>query len=175
MIESQVKLNKITVSYTGLFDFDGLYAAIIDWAKNYGFLWQEIDFKHKVPTKGAEVELKWALTKNITDYIGNEITITSHVWNMQEVEVDVGGKKKIFNSAVLYIWLEPKVLFDWQKKAESGGWLAKILGRWYNKIMEREYCNYIDELYYRTWNLHAIIKTYFDMQTKKHPYKRYMG
>mgnify|MGYP006415683771 CR=1 FL=1 len=40
----------ITLRYHGLFDFDGMYAAVIDWAKNYGFKWHEKDYKHKVPS-----------------------------------------------------------------------------------------------------------------------------
>ena len=30
-------------------------------------------------------------------------------------------------------------------------------------------------IYYRMWNLQAIIKKYFDMQTKKYAYKGYLG
>jgi hypothetical protein len=99
-----------------------MYAAIIDWAKNYGFLWHEADFKHKVPSpKGAEVELKWVLTKNITDYVRNEIVITSHIWNMLDTEVEIDGKKKNMTSAVLYLWLEPKVMFGRKKRRKGAG------------------------------------------------------
>ena len=35
------KLPRITLRYNGLFDFDAMYAMIIDWAKNYGYMWHE--------------------------------------------------------------------------------------------------------------------------------------
>jgi hypothetical protein len=170
------KGKKIIIQYSGLFDFDGLYAAIIDWAKLYGFQWEEVDFKHKVPnSKGAEQEFKWAMHKKITDYVGNKINITVHMWDLLEVEVESGGKKKMLSNARLYLWLEPVVEFDWQKRFQEGGKLAKLLGKWYNKVMDREASNYLDQLYYRTWDLQAIIKSYFGMQSKKHAYKKYMG
>ncbi|MEK6937416.1 MAG: hypothetical protein AABX04_00080 [Nanoarchaeota archaeon] len=170
------KGKKIIFHYQGLFDFDGMYAAIIDWAKNYGFMWQEVDYKHKVPNpKGAEVEFKWFLTKNVTDYISNEISITIHMWDLQEVEVDVDGKKKALSNARIYLWLEPKINFDWQKKYQSGGKFSQWLGKWYNRLLDKDFSAiYIDEHYYRTYDLHAVIKTYFDMQTKKYAYKNYL-
>ena len=55
------------------------------------------DYKHKVPNpKGAEVEFKWSLTKNVTDYISNEIgKYYPHVGPARS-KVDVDGKRKFF-------------------------------------------------------------------------------
>ena len=90
-----ISLNPITLRYNGLFDFDGMYAAIIDWAKNYGYLWFERSYKHKVPgPQGAELEFEWVMTKNITEYINYDILIIVHTWDTKEVEVEVDGKKK---------------------------------------------------------------------------------
>ena len=59
-----VPTKRAILRYSGIFDFDGLYAAVIDWAKNYNFMWHEVDYKHKVPNPlGAEQEWKWLLTK----------------------------------------------------------------------------------------------------------------
>ncbi len=166
---------KITLRYNGLFDFDGMYAAIIDWAKNYGFRWHEIDYKHKVPNpKGAEQEFKWALSKNVSEYISNEITISVHAWEILEVEVEVDGRKKILSNARLYMNIEPKINFDWQKKFQGGGKFAQWMGKWYQKFYEKDFSNAIDEHYYRTYDLHAVLKTYFDLQGKKYAYKGYL-
>jgi hypothetical protein len=152
-----------------------MYAAIIDWAKNYGFLWHEVDYKHKVPSpKGAELELKWTLHKKVSEYVTYDIVITSHIWNLLENEVEIDGKKKTLTSANLFIWLEPKVNFDWQKKGESGGKLTKKLKDWYDKLLSRDNSFHFDNLYYHAWNLHAVMKSFFDVQTKKNAFKRYM-
>ena len=98
---------RITLRYSGLFDFDGMYAAIVDWAKNYGYMYHEADFKHKVPSpSGAEQEFKWILTKKVTEYLKYEIWITVHMWDLLEVEVEENGKKKPLSNARLYLWID---------------------------------------------------------------------
>jgi hypothetical protein len=170
------KLPKIILYYNGLFDFDGLYSAIIDWVKNQGFMWHEIDYKHKVPSpKGAEQELKWEITKNVNNFVRYYALFTVHIWDMLEVEVESEGKKKSLTNARMYIWIEGKVVFDWQKKFQDAGRVGRKMGEWYVKIMDRDFSNYLDQFYYRLWDLHAIIKTYFDLQSKKHAFKGYLG
>ena len=102
--EALGKRKKIIFHYNGLFDFDGMYAAIIG-GLNYGFLWQEVDYKHKVPNPKDEVEFKWSLTKNVTDYISNEIGIL-HMWDLLEVS-RCGWKKKILSM--------PAFICGWKK------------------------------------------------------------
>lgn len=175
MLQKDVKLERVTLRYNGLFDFDGLYSALIDWAKNYGYMWHEIDYKHKVPSpKGAEQEFKWLLTLKITDYIFYEILLTTHAWDIMEVEVETAGRKKTLLNGRIYIWFDPTVHFDYQKKFK-GGKIAEKLFEWYQKIMERDLSNYLDQLTYRVYDLHAVLKTYFEMQTKKYQYKNYLG
>lgn len=172
---SDVPLPKITLKYDGLFDFEGLYAAITDWAKNYGFLWHESDYKHKVPSpNGAEQEMRWIIEKNVTDYIQYEITFDVHMWDMQELEIEQDGLKKPIVKARIYIIIKGKMVYDWQEKF-SGSKFTEKLGDWYNKIMQKDIESKIDPLYYRMWNLHAIIRKYFDMQAKKYAYKGYLG
>lgn len=172
----EAPLPKITLKYDGLFDFEGLYAAITDWAKNYGFLWHESDYKHKVPSpNGAEQEMKWIIEKNVTDYIQYQIIFDIHLWDMQELEIEQDGLKKPIVKARIYIIIKGKMVYDWQKKF-SGSKFTEKLGDWYNKIMQKDIgAKYIDPLYYRMWNLHAVIRKYFDMQAKKYAYKGYLG
>ena len=168
-------LPKITLRYNGLFDFDGLYSAVIDWAKNYGYMWHEVDYKHKVPSPaGAEQELKWLVKKNVTEYIHYEILITVHIWDLTEMEVEIDNKVKPLSNARLYIVIDPTVTYDWQKIGK-GGKLTSKLTAWYTKLTQRDQDVYLDQLYYRVWNLHAILKKYFDIQSKKYAYKDYLS
>jgi hypothetical protein len=167
---------RITVRYEGLFDFDGLYAAIIDWTKNYGYIWHEADYKHKVPSpKGAEQEYKWVITKRVTEFVEYELTFTVHVWDLVEVDVDVNGKKKALSNAHLYIWMDGKINYDWQSKFGNGGKLGKFLGSMYFKVLRAQMDSYQDQMLYRMWNLQAIMKEFFDLQSKKYTYKGYLG
>jgi hypothetical protein len=176
MLPDTIKLPRVTLRYNGLFDFDAVYSAIIDWAKNYGYMWHEVDYKHKVPSpKGAEQEFKWLLTIKITEYVSYEILMTVHGWDLMEVEVESEGRKKSLLNGRLYIWIDPTIYLDYQKKFSKSGILGKTLGNWYKNLNEKEISNHCDQLVYRCYNLHAILKTYFDMQTKKHQYKRYLN
>lgn len=166
----------MTIQYNGLFDFDGLYIAIIDWAKHYGYMWHEIDYKHKVPQPtGAEQEWRWSLTKNVTDFIRFEIIFTVHSWDLREVEVVVNGKKKPLSNARISIKMHGEVKWDWQKKF-SGSKFSEWLGKIYERLIQKDLESvWHDQLYYRMINLQSLIKKYFDVQSKKNMYEGYLG
>lgn len=167
---------RLTVRYNGIFDFDGLYSAIIDWAKNYGYMWYEKTYKHKVPRPtGAEQEFDWIITRNVTEYIQYEIKLSVHTWDQRPVEVEVEGKKKQLTSARLFIVMTGKLITDWQKRFGSSGRFGKFLGEWYEKLYGKNIGGiYGDTLMYRMLSLQSLIKRYFDLQTKKHVYKGYL-
>ncbi len=171
-----MEVSKMVLRYNGLFDFDGLYAAIIDWAKNYGYFWNETVYKHKVPSPaGAEQEFLWVLKKNVTDYIGYEISMIVHMYDFTEVHVDMGNRKKTLANARLYIIFTGNLKLDWQKKLSGSRFFSK-LGEWYKGIIMKKELGSVhaDNLHYRILNLHSLVKQYFDMQTKKYEYKGYL-
>ncbi len=169
---------ELSVRYTGLFDFDGLYAAIIDWAKNYGYIWHEKVYKHKVPSPaGAEQEFIWVMEKNVTEYVKYTIIIVVHIWDLTEVVVDIGGKKKALSNARSKMDIKGVVDTDWQKKFDSSSLFIRKLGEFYEKIVLKKEIESVhwDTVNYRMLNLQNLMKQYFDMQTKKYEYKGYLG
>lgn len=173
-----IKALDYEIRYIGLFDFDGIYATVIDWAKNYGYKWHESVYKHKVPSPaGAEQELRWQLTKNISEYIGFRIDITVHVFDLTEVVVNVGKKRKILTNGRVLISIKGTVIADWQNKFESKSRFVRKLGEWYTGVVLEKQISSVhwDVLNYRMGNLHALLKQYFDMQTKKNEYEGYLG
>ena len=169
--------DKQTLRYNGLFDMDGLYAAVVDWAKTYGFMWLEGSYKHKVPSpRGAKQELEWMLTKNITNYLQHEIKFTIVSWDTTEMEVIVDGKKKMLTNARIDIVIKGFMTYDWQELFKGSNFIEK-LGDWYRNIIFKKELEgiYNDQCHYRQLDLHAIIKKYFDMQAKKYAYKGYLG
>lgn len=174
---TKIGLPPVYVRYTGLFDFDALYAAIISWCKDYEYDWHEEIYKHKVPSpRGAEWEFSWEAEKEVTGYIKYKIAMDVHMWDVTEVEVMKEGKKKNLTNARFQLVLKGSVITDWQKKWEKSKF-TRFLGKLYEKhLMRREIeAVYVDALYYRMWDLHAVIKKYFDMQTKWNEYKKYLG
>ena len=170
-----VKLPPITIRYNGILDFDGFYAAVHDWAKSNGYMWHESSFKHKVPSsEGAEQEIAWQLTNKVTDFIKYNIIFTIHMWEVKDVPAE--GRKKPLMRARLYIIINGEIEYDWQGRFK-GSKLAKLLGKWYDKLPHLNPVEtvYYDQLYYRIWNLHSVIKKYLDMQSSKNAYKGYLG
>ncbi len=165
------EMPQLTVRYSGLFDFDGLYSAVIDWAKNEGYMWHEKSYKHKVPRPyGAEQELDWEMTKNVTDFINFKVVIRVHIWDLKEVELPTPTSKQKMSQARVLIVMNGSVTTDWQKRFGGGGKFRELLGKWYDQIKLYQTYDYIDTLTYRMLNLQSVIKKYFNMQAKKNVY-----
>lgn len=164
----------ITIRYTGLFDFDALYREIIEWCKNYEYVWHEETYKHKPTPKGAEQEWYWYAEKEVTGYVKYIIHFYPRAWEITELEVKVSGKKKKLIKARMEISIQGELIFDWQNKFTKNKF-ARLLGKLYNKMVRRELDSvYGDNLYYRLWNLQSVIKKFFNMQTKWHEYEKYL-
>lgn len=166
------------IRYNGLYDFDTILAAIIDWGKNYGYKVNEKAYNHKVPSpKGAEQKLEIIFTKNVDDFVRYTINVNIHTWDMLEVNVEVAGRKKQLTNSRIEIKLSYTINMDWQRKFSTKNsklidWMSwayvKIMGSYLEST-------HVDGLHYRTMNLQNMIKRYFDMQAKAHPYKGYLG
>jgi hypothetical protein len=168
------ELNPIRVRYNGLFDFDGLYASIIEWAKSYNYMWHEKQFKHKVNSGGAELEMIWYVEKRVDEFIQYKITMNVHVWDLHEVEVDISGKKKKLSNARIQIIMKGEVVGDVNKFGKEKGRLNKIFSKLYKEQVNPEE-DHEGILHYRINNLQGVMKDYFDMQTKKNVYKGILG
>lgn len=169
-----IEMRPVILQYTGLFDFDGMYAALIDWAKNYGYHWHERVYKHKVPDVGAEQEFVWMMTKKATEFVHFKIELNVHTWDMQDVDVAVEGKKKALTNVRMLMRITGMLTLDWQKRF-GGSKFREFLGRTYYKLLKKDFESvYYDMLYYRIWNLHAVLKKYCDMQSKYYAYKGYL-
>lgn len=167
--------------YSGLFDFDGLYAAMVDWSKNYGYKWHEKAYKHKVPSPaGAEQEIGWQITKDIDEYASYEINIELKLMDLRAVEVDVAGKKRQLSSARIQMSIVGFCHYDrleLRDKKPKGKIGQKIMSFFVNKADNdiRLQKPYADTLFYRIENLQNMFKQYFDVQSKKYIFFNRLG
>ena len=169
-------LKRAIIRYSGLFDFDALYATIIDWCKNHGYNWHEVTYKHKVPSpRGAEQEWRWRAEKEVNDYFKYELFFIPHAWDLTEIEITKDGKKKTLTNGRMEIIIEPTLVLDWQGRWKRNRF-TEWLGTQYYQVIRREIENvYHDELYYRMWGLQTAIKKFFNMQTKWNEWRKYLG
>jgi len=155
--------------YEGLCDFNGMYAALVDYCKHHGYIWQETAYKHKVPgPAGAEQEYKWQIEKEVNEIIKYKVVITAHAWDMKDVVVDVDGGKQQFTNLRLEIVFKPSIQFDSHKYFASRNGVLGVLSKWYWKSMSWQYLiTYYDDLYYGVLNLQNILKQFCDMKSNK--------
>lgn len=165
------------VRYNGLFDFDTLYAAIVDWGKNYGYRVHEKSYKHKVPSpKGAEQQIAFEMDKTVDNFVRYMLKVNIHTWDMMEVNVDVAGRKKQLTNARIEVQIQYVLFMDWQKKFSSDSSLVQLFSKMYFRLMKGTLeAVHFDGLHYRVVNFQAMIKKYFDLQAKANPYKTYLG
>ena len=86
-----------------------------------------------------------------------------------------GGKKKILSSGRFEVIINGTLVWDWQKRWGKSKFTQK-LGQLYDTYIIKKDLEslYGDQLYYRIWNLQALLKKFFDMQAKWHAYKTYL-
>lgn len=169
--------SKIMIRYKGLFDFDGLYNLMVRWLKEHGYWFHEKSYKHKVPTPyGAEQEIDWSAEKKVTEYYRFFITVSIHIWDMTEVEVEKAGEKKKLTNARIEMVMRCAVEVDYDKKfAKSRFW--RFISDWYHKyVLRREIEDkWLDTVYHRMYNLQNVAKEFLDMEAKGQEFAGYMG
>lgn len=177
MAEESEEIVAGTIRFHGLFDWEGLYYSIADWYKRYRFYLIEEMYKHKVPTPmGAEQELHWYGTLDVTEFVQFRIDVDFHLWEMTEVEVVRNGKKKLLTNARLEIKIRGKYIFDYHNKFEKNKFTRVLLTLWLSYLYRREATTlWADTLYYRMLGLVAHIKKYLDLQGQHHAYAGYLG
>ena len=165
-----------TIRYQGIFDFDGLYQAAVDWCKTHRYWFHEETYKHKVPLpSGAEQEIWWRMDAKISEFFKFYINIKVHIWEMTEVEVIKEGKKRVLTSGRLQIDMNGVVEADWQHRMEGTKFKKLMKTLLTDYIWKKEFTTvYGDMVYYRMWNLHALFKKYLDMQTAWDEYAGYL-
>ena len=78
-------------------------------------------------------------------------------------------------SGRLQIDISGVVEADWQKRMEGTKFKKMLKTLLTDYIWKKEFTTvYGDMLYYRMWNLHALMKKYLDMQTAWNEYAGYL-
>ncbi|MBD3354922.1 hypothetical protein GF361_02975 [Candidatus Woesearchaeota archaeon] len=174
---TKLPIEKHRIRYKGLFDFDGLYNLIVQWMKARRYWFHETSYKHKVPLPtGAEQEISFIGTKDVTEFYEHHITIDFHIWDMTEVEMEVKGVKKTLTNARMEIIISGALNVDQQKRFDQSTLWQNVRDFFLKYIIRQDVETiWYDELRYRIYKLHNTIKEYLDMQAKGNEYKHYLG
>ena len=172
----KVPLDKHYIKYKGLCDFDGLYNLIVQWFKSKGYKVTEKVYKHKVPSAlGAEQEITLVAEREVTEFYKYNISIELFIRDMTEVEVETDGQKKNLSNLRMEIIRTGGVEADDEKKYDTSFLMQKLRSFYVWYVMKEDLFMWWDELRYRMYKLHGVIKDYLDMQAKGNEYVGYLG
>jgi len=134
MVEKDLIL-KEKVKYSGYGNFKDIYAYAHDWIKGEGYSIVEDEYTEKVKGASKDLEIKWKVSKQITDYFKIELDLKWRVLGMEDVEVEIVGKKKKTNKFIeLGIDIKGTLVRDynnqWNKTATT-----KFFKELYNKFV----------------------------------------
>jgi len=174
---TKLPIEKHIIRYKGIYDFDGLYNLIVQWMKARRYWFHETKYKHKIPLPtGAEQEITFTGTKDVTEFYQHNIVVDFHIWDMTEVEVEIDGEKKILTNARMEIIIQGSLNIDYEGIYGKSTFWKTIRDFFLRYVLKQDIETvWYDELRYRIYKLHAVIKEFLDMQAKGNEYAGYLG
>ena len=153
------------IKYSGEFDYEGLYLAIYNWLKNKRYEVQEV-YKHKMTPAGAEIELTFKGSKEITEFVKYSIDTEIKGWNITEHETVKEGKKQKLNKGRLVINIKMTLQLDWQKEFESSPFRKRLYKLLTGTILKKKaILDWGGNLVAEAYQLHTAIKKSLKMET----------
>jgi len=154
------------IRYTGIFDYDKVYRDMAAWYGMWGYELQENTHKHKVPLpSGVEQEIKWTGWRKVNEYVKFWVDVHFHGYELKDVEVVKDGVKKKMTRGRVMITVSGKMDLDYSDRftGKVGELIQHIM---HNYVWKKKIENsWGDELYYRVYKLHEVIKESLNMET----------
>ena len=88
---------KEKVKYVGYGDLKTIYSYAHDWLKGELYSIVEEQYVEKVKGNAKDIDILWTASKKITDYFKIDLTLRWRILGMEDVEVEIDGKKKKMN------------------------------------------------------------------------------
>ncbi len=134
MAERDVIIKEV-IKYAGYGNFNNMYSYAHDWLKGEKYNITEDQYVEKVKGSSKEVEVYWTASKKITDYFKAELGVKWRILGMEDVEVEIDGKKKKMNKFVeVKIDIKGTLIHDhsnqWNKTSQTN-----FLKALYNKYI----------------------------------------
>lgn len=157
----------VTLRYQGLFDFEGLYGALISFftSKEYDYiekLWKE---KEASP-EGREITVKMAPEKKVTEYIMHVYAIEWKSIDVHPVEIVRNGKPVKLIHARFHIIIKAELNVDWQSLGDTS---PKLGAFWKDHVFKRELWGvYYPNLQMEAQQLMDHLKQYLHMEMTRY-------
>jgi hypothetical protein len=123
---------KETLKYTGYCDFRELYKFMYDWLKDEECRISEDEYKEKIKGDEKELDIKWSISKKLTDYFKLTADIKITTKRMKDLEVEIDGKKKAMNQLELKIDIKGVLVKDYTSK-----WSGSSSGKFFKELYDK--------------------------------------
>jgi len=119
MSEKYAVVDKLRLTYEGLFNVAELYKLIDNWLRGKSYDKHEIKNVEKVRPEGKEIEFELLPWRKLTDYAISHIRVRVVMTGVKEVEVERDGTKVKLNQGKVQIVFDGFLQTDYENKWES--------------------------------------------------------
>lgn len=154
----------VKVKDRSIFSLEELYKLLIRWFENYGYDFQEQEYRENDMGEGKKhLEIKWYAEKKIDDYFKYVMEINLFILGLESVEIEKDGVKHKTNRGEIEVRTKAYLLKDWQSKFEQSAFM-KVFRDVYDKYIIRSRIEgYEGELYEETYKFLDEVKAFLNL------------
>ncbi|MBD3310504.1 hypothetical protein GF351_04750 [Candidatus Woesearchaeota archaeon] len=164
MAEREVIVDKMRITYEGLFDVKEFYKFIDVWFREKGYDKKDVKNIEKVTPEGKYIELELEPWKKITDYAKNVIKLRIFMTDIKEVEVEQDNKKVKLNQGKVHMVFDAFLETDYENRWEMKPtffFIKTIFDRFFYKPYTSGYqANVLNDVNQLAANVKAFLNLY---------------
>ncbi len=162
----KTKVMSTAIKHKGVFSLDELYKAIKEWLNFEGYgdetkTFIEDLYVERIKGDAKQLEIRWKAEKFIGEYFSNVIKISFYVLGLQDVEMEVEGRKIGSQKADLTLKISAELVSNRQDKFKND-----FIRDLYEKFIIKDR---IDDsagaLYNKAYGLADEIKRFLELRT----------
>ena len=167
MAEKDV-LIKEKVQYSGYADFKNAYNFAYNWLKDESYNIVEEKYSEKVKGEKKDIEIVWIASKKLTEYFKVELSIKWRILGLEDVEIEIDGKKKKTNKFVeIGIEIKGTLARDYDNKWNKSD-TTRFFNEVYNKYVIPDRTKQMEGIVEKAvQELKEEIKAFFELTGKK--------
>lgn len=163
MTERRIVVDKLRLTYTGIFSVVELYQLIDRWTREKGYDKRENKNVEEVKPSGKNIELDIEPWKKITDYVRSSIHMRIIMSDIKEVEVEKDNLKVKMNQGKVQIIIDGWLDTDYENRWEGHPiffFLRSVFEKYVYKPFTVGYENYVAS---DVSHLHSTIKSFLNL------------
>ena len=127
-IEKEIYVDRLTITYEGLFDYKDLLKLINDWAREKKYYKEITSSKEKVTKIGKNIEIEFQFQRKIPPLNRSLINMGLSVEDMTDVKQEMDGQLKNLHNAIVEVVFHSYLASSIRARWETRGYVAFIRG-----------------------------------------------